>query len=250
MSFVNYRVLPRCAQRLIVFPIELRIGYHGSGDVWRGIEIVPGAMRAQKIMSEDGFVPGDLSLNAARIRIQEKFRWIASDSGRRRPGAVNAKTVLLSRVQIGTVAVPAKCGHSGKVMPDFPPFIIEKTKFDFFGDARKDREIDALPIVSRAKWIRIADPKLHALPRCRSTALQRNLVTFLSEARISPELDGERGVHASEFTALFRTPSPGRTGLRVILKRGVTPVRGERSGFRKRSRFTYREYAAAHPFPI
>src|SRR5215470_10570333 len=73
VSFVNHGHIPRCPKRLFILPIKTRICDYGSRDVWGGIQVVTGTLRAKEMMGEYSLIPFHPSLNASGIGVQKEL---------------------------------------------------------------------------------------------------------------------------------------------------------------------------------
>ena len=103
VRLVDHGFVPGPAGRAVAPPVELRVGDHGPGDERRAVTVVgcPVSIGVSERVWENGRVPGDVSLDCSRVRIEEQLGGVTPRSVDRVVGAVDPKSVALARADPG-----------------------------------------------------------------------------------------------------------------------------------------------------
>ena len=158
VQLVDHRLVPRRPRRAVVPPRERIVDDRRERRVGRAVAIVRRrVVGSAHPEAEERVVPARRATDDLRVRIHDQLARVEAVAVLRRIGAVDAKAVELTRVDVGKVAVPHHVGmfrqRNGQRF-HLRVDRIEQAELDAGCVLGKNREVDADAVPRRTQRIR------------------------------------------------------------------------------------------------
>src|SRR5207302_5517441 len=110
VHFVYDRLVPGPPRRPIVAPVEVGIGDYGPWHEGCAIGAIEDEVSLGKVVRVDRLVPFRVTLDGARVRIEQQLGGIGAQALLRLPGAMDSIAVALAGIHADQVPVPDEPG--------------------------------------------------------------------------------------------------------------------------------------------
>jgi hypothetical protein len=145
-------------ERLVPLPVERVVDHDGLGDRVGVVRVVPQEVVAAGVRQRTTALPLDRTFDCLRVRVDQKLLWVEAVSLLRRPAAVDAISVALSRTDAGQVAVPVVRRPLRHVDALLLVAAVEERQLDALRVLGEEREVGSFAVPDRAQRERRARP--------------------------------------------------------------------------------------------